>query len=253
MKVSKFLFVALLASLALSLSLGSASGQVITGSQLTTTAGFDGQITPAPSNDIILQGSSSLVGSPAFEKADGGAPFSYSGINDGASNFHGGGDYGDGVLFNAGQGTNDQTITFTLNTTASPLGYDINQINTFAGYPGIPSLADQKYTVSIQLVGSSIWTQIADVTYNPTATGNVSSEVTITPLLGPVLATGIQAIQFYNEDTGQAPDGAFPGGTVMNEFQVLGSPTLSVPEPSTYAMMISGLALLAFCVRRKLA
>ena len=45
------------------------------------------------------------------------------------------------------------------------------------------------------------------------------------------------------------PSDLLPGATNL----AVDFTAVSVPEPSTYAMMLGGLALLGFCVRRKLA
>ena len=64
-----------------------------------------------------------------------------------------------------------------MNTTANPLGYDLSGINSFAGFAGNEqNLADQDYTVSVLLVGSNTFTQIASVSYDPfTSSGSGSS------------------------------------------------------------------------------
>ena len=82
-----------------------------------------------------------------------------------------------------------------------------------------------------------------------------SSDVTLTNLN----VTNVAALQFVltpSTGTYTAPGALTPsasdtqGGLVIREFQAFGTAS-AVPEPSTYAMMLGGIAGFAFLFRRR--
>lgn len=140
--------------------------------------------------------------------------------------------------------------TFNLDTTSPGFtsGYNITSINSFMGLDGFSlpqSQANQTYTVSVSLVGSAAYTDIATVGYSPFANvngTNYESYVSITDSTG-VLATGVDSIRFTFL---KAPGALTNTGTVIRELDVLGT---AVPEPS--AALLGGLGVLALLRRRR--
>jgi hypothetical protein len=148
-------------------------------------------------------------------------------------------------------------VTFTLNTTANRLGYTLSSINSIYGWQNFPSITDQDYSIYYTTVFNSTPKLLATVAYNPFATGEggggdnplgqyASSQVTITQL-GSI--KNVKTIEFafteYNDGSG------IQNGQMIQEIDVNG--VAAVPEPSTYAMLLAGLAFLGLCVRRKAA
>ena len=233
----------LVALMALAALPGGLHAAVSTATSNTTTGDYNASINPSPTNNLILQGALTLAGSPVFSMPDtlnNSFGFSAGGINDGQSNL-GGGSNSNATFFNAsnnyhtGPSALPQTVTFTLNTTANPLGYNLSGINSFAGFAGNEqNLADQDYTVSVLLVGSNTFTQIAAVSYDPftsSGSGSSATSVALTDNSG-YLATGVAEVQFDFLPTSVATNATFPNSTIISELQVLGTATV-VPEPST--------------------
>jgi hypothetical protein len=103
-------------------------------------------------------------------------------------------------------------------------------------------------TYSLQLVIDAQTPDNRQVTYtditdplNPVSSGSIEAGV-----------TGPQYIDEVFKATGTSEKFAVGGSGPNGEAQLSGF-VLETPEPSTYAMMLGGLVLLAFCLRRKLA
>lgn len=141
-------------------------------------------------------------------------------------------------------------VVYTLNTSLSPLGYDISSIVSFAGHGD--SRVNQTFNIEVQLVGGGGFVSLASVIYNavPSAqpNGNYSTRVTLqdsTP--GVAIASGVAAIRFTALPPAQNVGNQI-GGSIYRELDVIGTPT-SVPEASTAALV--GLVGLAGVARRR--
>jgi len=238
---------------------------------LTTDPGgdetaFDGDVVGNSTNLLYDQPISAVYANPSsgVDSNPIGADypgFSLSGINDGvASNSAS----NDTVFFNGDLGGNqlayDPVVTIDLNTAANPAGYTLNEIQTINGWQNYDqSWSDQSYSVYYSTVSApTTFALLATVDYHPYDNDAdnpgdhdipVSSEVTLSNLAG---ATGVAALQFDLSPSYDSQGGDISGGALIREFQAFGDPT-EAPEPSTYAMMLGGLALLGLCLRHKLA
>jgi hypothetical protein len=94
------------------------------------------------------------------------------------------------------------------------------------------------------------------VTINITSLGGIATGEVYVLFNAADGVTGSPTFTF-NVPTGYALDPDYGrGGTVGYIFSRTGTLSvqfIAVPEPSSYAMMLGGLALLAFCLRRKVA
>jgi hypothetical protein len=82
------------------------------------------------------------------------------------------------------------TLTYTLNTTASPTGYDITAIDTY-GWWVDPGRDDQRYSVYYETVDApGTFTLLHTVTYNGPAAPSTRVNLAITELVG------VSAIRF---------------------------------------------------------
>jgi len=170
-------------------------------------------------SDLINAGQStfdSASGTPAF--AASGA-FSIFGLNDGASAI-GSTDSTGKTFYNS----LPATITFTLDTSVNTLGYDIDLINSYAGWGDTDATqVNQAYEVLVSTVGSTNFTSIANVDYSPfVAGGEASTIVSLTDSTGTI-ASGVDEIRFVFADN------QLGNGTVFQEIDVFGS--AAVPEP----------------------
>jgi hypothetical protein len=210
---------------------------------------FDGNI---QNNDLIegLTASSNVTG------GDGGTPLSA--LNDGLASDASVGSNTNDLWFNNGGGVYgaysatlplNPVLTYTLPTT--PLGYTITSINSIFGYGGgyaDAAMANQNFSISYSTVAApAVFLSLGTVSYDPfgdylAGAGGSSTQVNLTSILG---VTGVADLRFAFTNNGDS------AGEIIREIDVNG--IADVPEPSTYAMMLGGLALLGFCVRRKLA
>jgi len=283
-KSSSLRFSALLGS-ALLISVLSARAQVVvtpTESLLTdwTTNSIIQQIGIGASTSLLEAGSptfSSLTANnPANTSLSGIGISTYnSGLNDGLDiGSNGGGDYGASAYYgynsssNGGAakanlivgnelGNGGEVVTFNLNTGNSAAGYDINSVDTIAGWTDHASVSNQNYTLAYSLVGSpTSFTTLTSVAYNPNnpvsdseSSGGYASEVSLTDLD----LTGVAALQFtFTPDPTSVGYGPSGTGLWMQEVQAFGAAT-AVPEPSTWAMMVVGAAgVVVLSLRRKL-
>lgn len=203
------------------------------------------------------QGSTALLGTP-YDHA-GSSTF----LNDGVINGGAGDD-----TFPAGFGANGYVgATFTLSPATqvnSIVFYGRNfgdggwfgQDNTGASGPGGTLAASNLIAPAVQYTtdGGATWITDASETndYVTQFTGaSIGGGAPTNPATFTLTAplTGVDGVRLIGEMGGYA--GYAPGGFLgADEIQVFAG--TETPEPSTYAMMLGGLALLGFCVRRKL-
>lgn len=130
---------------------------------------------------------------------------------------------------------NNSLVTFTLNTIASPLGYDITGVDTYGGWNDA-GRDRQSLKISYSLVGSATFTYIGGFDFDPVAAGTPSAVRAQFPLS----LTGVDELRiefFGNQENGYAGIG---------EIDVFGSAT--IPEPATPVVaLLSGL----LCLRRR--
>lgn len=131
--------------------------------------------------------------------------------------------------------------TYNLNLAASPLGYNISQIDVYGGWNDA-GRDQQRYNVLYSTVGNpATFIPLTSVDYQPANPTNVQSatRVRITDTLSN-LATGVAAIRF---DFTPAVEN---GHTGYAEIDIIGTP---VPEPTTAGLL--GLASLGLLWRRR--
>jgi len=128
------------------------------------------------------------------------------------------------------------TLVFNLNVSSNTLGYNITQIDSFAGWDGggTQTQANQKFTVEYSVVGSDTWTSLASVDFNPFSNTNSNtpaySQCIIADYDSGILASGVDALRFVYDDP--TISGGANGGTVLQEIDIHGVPT-STSKPST--------------------
>ena len=134
--------------------------------------------------------------------------------------------------------TNPTTVTFTLNTLANPLGYEISSVRNIQGFASHAGLyANQSFDILYSTVSAPLtFLPLATISYQPFAANDVNSGstmVTLTNTTG-VLATSVAALQL-NIPTPNGQTG------VYREFDVFGA---AIPEPSLFALLgLGGLLL----------
>jgi len=232
----KFIFSFLFAAAVLLILTGSAHAQFIS---------WSGPFSITGDSDIKTNGS--YV--DAFQAASAGA-FGKDGIVETANT----------VAFNPNSGTNtDGTITLSGNMGPGSDGYAPG--GSSSAYQAI--LADCQYTGGVGtvtlgsvtnplVVGDEYQVQVWNSTpYDATSyTGSTPTDTITAPIntyeIGTFTATGT---------TASFTVGAPPAGTLHTSgaYVVDAISLRDIPEPSTYAMLIGGLALLGFCVHRRAA
>lgn len=130
-------------------------------------------------------------------------------------------------------------VLYSLDLAASPLGYDLTQIDLYSGWND--SGRDQQvFAISYSTVdGGGVMIPLASGSFNPAvpADSQSATRVTITDTLSR-LATGVETIRF--DFTGPpAPENGYVG---YAELDVLG--TAVVPEPGTLTMLAGAAGLL---------
>ena len=253
-----------LAAFVVAVSLTSLSARAVTETDLHVdgpgtgghSIGAEGTYDANISNSDLLSGlpaaAFTLTAGPDYQGpktavADGTA----SSNNDGSKNLY------FGVSIAGTSLKSDPVLTIALNTSVNTLGYDLTSINSIYGWQNFHSFSDQDYTISYSTVAApTVFTLLATVAYNPFAPGGdpdeaanpqSASQVTLTNLAG---AVGVADIQFaFTPYT--SPAGNEQNGQMIREIDVFGTPTLTVPEPSTYALMGLGGLLLVWRLRRQ--
>jgi hypothetical protein len=113
---------------------------------------------------------------------------------------------------------------FFIGNGANGLGFNITEVQSIAAWQGA-SFQNQRYEILVSTVGSTAFTLLATVNFQPASgtSGSVqggATKVNVTDSTG-ILATGIDAIRFNILDA----SGATAGGTVFREIDVFGVPT----------------------------
>jgi hypothetical protein len=131
------------------------------------------------------------------------------------------------------------SVTWDLDTTAAPLGYNLSKIDVYGGWND-NGRDQQLYTVEYSTVAApGTFIPITTVNYNPPVAGGLQSATlaSITDSTGS-LATGVGSVRF--NFTGFAPE-VENGYTGYAEIDVFGTP---VPEPAS-ASVLGVFALMA--------
>lgn len=194
------------------------------------------------SSDLVNDGSPDLVSESSAGVWNGSYPATT--INDGGLVIAGG--TGNSAYFNFGANGAPSnyvapTVTYVLDTTTNPLGYDIDQIASFqGGTTSTLDYANQYYDIYYSLVGDESnflpLTQadfqpfsVFNDTIGPGATYASLSDDTLAPL-----ASGVAALRFdFLNNLGW-------DGKVIQEIDVFGAPTQAVPEPGALAIWLVG-------------
>jgi hypothetical protein len=136
---------------------------------------------------------------------------------------------------------NQVTLTFALDLDASPQGYTISSISTYANWD--EGRDGQAYTVEYSLVSApmTFLTLTTITTFNPDVSTESSTLVRLTSSSGP-LAEGVASLRFVFGNYAANQSAVENGGTAYREFDVVGAVT--VPEPSSALLFGSGLYLL---------
>ena len=80
------------------------------------------------------------------------------------------------------------------------------------------------------------------VDFGGSMTGSNMFDADLAMINGPVNATAFY-VNLHNA--------AYPGGAIRGQLQYVGTATAPIPEPGTYALMLSGLAAVGFLARRR--
>jgi hypothetical protein len=126
------------------------------------------------------------------------------------------------------------SVTYTLNTVASPTGYDLSNVVVYGGWND-NGRDQQAYTVAYSTVGApGTFIDLATVNFNPAIGGGVQSatRATITEDTLLRLATGVAALRFT---FAPAPENGYTG---YAEIDVNG--TATVPEPAAWLLCVAG-------------
>lgn len=193
-----------------------------------SASAFDANIS---ANDLVNTGQPTL--SNVTSTAAAFTPYTLDGLHDG------------GAVLSAGGGfwyTNATIVTFTLNTSANPLGYDISSVRNIQGFTVDAGLyANQSFDILYSTVSDPLtFLPLATISYQPflaSDTPGGSTMVTLTNTTG-VLATHVAALQL-NIPLNPGPSDSQTG--VFREFDVFGEP---VPEPSMFVLLSLGGLLL---------
>jgi hypothetical protein len=216
---------------------------VTTDSQAAPAAG-GASFTPTytPSSTDLINGltPSASSGDFALELA-GGLPALTDGVYGTITQPGGAPDRTHGAFATAGN-TAGTTVTYTLNTAASPLGYDINSIVVYGGWND-NGRDQQLYQVLYSTTANPTnFINLASANFNPTVPADTQS-ATRTTIADPTagrLATNVAALRFNFLN----PENGYTG---YAEIDVLGSAT--VPEPAGLALL--GLGATALLARRR--
>ncbi|WP_435894046.1 sialate O-acetylesterase [Oceaniferula spumae] len=123
------------------------------------------------------------------------------------------------------------SVTFNLNTSANTDGYDITAVDVFQGWHANSAMhANQNYKIWVRLVGSTLYTELHTVNYNPFGTGDDPhhySHTKVTEDDTGIIVSGVDSIRI--EFLVPASSGGAAPGIVVNEIDVHGYPTGTTP------------------------
>jgi hypothetical protein len=125
-------------------------------------------------------------------------------------------------------GENGASITFNLDTTTNALGYDITSFDSYGGWND-SGRDRQKFELYYSKVGSSDFTFLGSIDYDPT--GAPTDPSAVRAMFGTAL-TGVDAIRV---DFPATQENNYAG---YGEFDLIGKAT--VPEPATGIMLLAG-------------
>jgi hypothetical protein len=188
-----------------------------------------GQTFTPSSSDLLQTGSIVTTSSGNFNDE---TSLGLSALTNGAFGPGGGGANGQG---SSASGNAGESVTYSLDLTASPGGYSISGIDVYAGWDGFR--AGQNYTASYSLVsdpGTFITLSLVDLDANANNApgGDISTRSMLRDADGE-LATGVAAVRISFGDV------TF-GYAGYREIDVFGT---AVPEPATLGLAFAGLGL----------
>jgi hypothetical protein len=206
-----------------------AFGATATDTQAAAAGATSFTPTYTPSSTDLINGLAPSAQAGTFNlESSGGIPV----LTDGVFGSIGTGVTGAHPAFATGGPSGGTSLTYSLNTAASPAGYDLSSIVSYGGWNDA-GRDQQSYVVSYSTVASpALFVPIATVNYNPPNPDNTPSatRVTITPDVGSILASGVAAVNFSFANPVEN------GYTGYAEFDVFG--TASVPEPGSLGVVV---------------
>jgi hypothetical protein len=147
------------------------------------------------------------------------------------------------------------TITFNLNLSGNPLGYDIFDISTFASWNTSRDAQEYSLLYSTYLAPTTFLPFYSIAAYNPTGIPFDPSTTKVNLMdsgAGPMLSN-VAAVQL--NFVGPILNGVESGYTMYREIDVTGKPSLkeasAAPEPGTLALLGIGIAGFASRLRRQ--
>lgn len=146
------------------------------------------------------------------------------------------------ALAGGGAGTGI-SVTWSLDTAAAPLGYNLSSIAVYGGWND-NGRDQQLYTAAYRILGTSEFVDLPVVNFNPVVGANLQSanRTILSNDSGPFIASGVDAVRFTFNNP--APENGYTG---YSEIDVLGSAV--VPEPTSALLL--GLAGLMMRHRRR--
>jgi hypothetical protein len=229
--------------------------------QLLTTSSESNTQSSQSAYDSFISTNDLLAGLTPVSTTTPSLGFPLTGINDGAADANVVGPTSHETWFEGGANfdpsnhslNSNPVVTFTFSTPMT-----ITSLQSIYGWNDNNSFNDQDYTILYTLASNpSLMLTLGSVAYNPFEPSNDFSG------FGPQGAsmvdlsvsglTNVKSISFeftpYISSTSEQEQ----GGQMIREIDVFGSPDVeSVPEPSTWVLMLGGVGFLVFLTRRNL-
>ncbi|HEY7118187.1 MAG TPA: hypothetical protein VH475_16475 [Tepidisphaeraceae bacterium] len=182
-------------------------------------------------SDLINGMSPSASAGDFGVEISGGLPALTNGAYEDITQTGGAPDRTHGAFATAGGGSGTgSTVTYNLNTGASPGGYNLSNITVYGGWND-SGRDQQAYTVQYATVASpGTFVDLATVNFNPTVPDNTqtANRVIISETTLPFLATGVAAVRF---NFSPSTENGYSG---YAEIDVNGS---AVPEPGLFGLI----------------